>query len=131
MAGPEPTPRKRALLNHFGSARGADRLTTYTTVRSGAAVNDGQWHHLVATVGAALSREVIVVVFAAYAYARRTRSTLALAIIPVVVPVNSRFPSAERTMHFTILALPLRVGSSPHVPRFIHESFGVGQKPWS
>jgi hypothetical protein len=37
----------------FGlSARGADRLTTYTTVSSGAAVNDGQWHHLVATVGA-------------------------------------------------------------------------------
>ena len=37
----------------FGlSARGADRVTRYTTVRSGAPVNDGKWHHLVATVGA-------------------------------------------------------------------------------
>ncbi|GAB3350740.1 PKD domain-containing protein [Modestobacter lapidis] len=36
----------------FGlSARGADRATRYTTVRSAAPVNDGEWHHLVATVG--------------------------------------------------------------------------------
>jgi PKD repeat protein len=37
----------------FGlSARGADRVTRYTSVRSEAPVNDGKWHHLVATVGA-------------------------------------------------------------------------------
>jgi PKD repeat protein len=37
----------------FGlSARGADRITRYTTVRSPAAINNGQWHHVVATVGA-------------------------------------------------------------------------------
>jgi PKD repeat protein len=37
----------------FGlSGRGADRVTRFTTVRSGAPVNDGRWHHLVATVGA-------------------------------------------------------------------------------
>ncbi len=36
----------------FGlTARGADRVTRYTTVRSPQVVNDGQWHHLVATVG--------------------------------------------------------------------------------
>ncbi|WP_324276053.1 PKD domain-containing protein [Blastococcus brunescens] len=37
----------------FGlSARGQDRVTRYTTVRSGAQVDDGQWHHAVATVAA-------------------------------------------------------------------------------
>jgi PKD repeat protein len=36
----------------FGlSARGADRVTRFTTVRSTALVTDGQWHHVVATVG--------------------------------------------------------------------------------
>ncbi|MGY1773242.1 LamG-like jellyroll fold domain-containing protein [Blastococcus sp. SYSU D00813] len=37
----------------FGlTARGADRVTRYATVRSPQAVTDGRWHHLVATVGA-------------------------------------------------------------------------------
>jgi PKD repeat protein len=37
---------------HFGlSARGADRVTRYTTVRSTDPVNNGQWHHIVGTVG--------------------------------------------------------------------------------
>ncbi|MGY1594183.1 PKD domain-containing protein, partial [Geodermatophilus sp. SYSU D00708] len=37
----------------FGlTARGQDRVTRYTTVRSSAPVNDGKWHHVVATVGA-------------------------------------------------------------------------------
>ena len=36
----------------FGlSARGQDRVTRYTTVRSVDAINNGQWHHVVATVG--------------------------------------------------------------------------------
>jgi hypothetical protein len=36
----------------FGlSARGVDRATRYTTVRSPSAVTDGRWHHVVATVG--------------------------------------------------------------------------------
>ena len=36
----------------FGlSLRGADRVTRYTTVRSPAPVNNGQWHHVVGTVG--------------------------------------------------------------------------------
>ena len=38
----------------FGlSLRGADRVTRYTTLRSAAPVNDGQWHHIVGTVGPA------------------------------------------------------------------------------
>ncbi|MGY1741109.1 MULTISPECIES: PKD domain-containing protein [unclassified Blastococcus] len=37
----------------FGiTVRGADRVTRYTAVRSPQVVNDGRWHHLVATVGA-------------------------------------------------------------------------------